>query len=134
MHVPFPFPLTILAILFALLVYFGLSLVVGKARGTYDVPAPASSGHPEFDKRNRVHMNTLEQLALFLPAIFLAAPVLGDAITAALGLVFSIGRIIYARSYYSDPKTRSLGFSLTMLPTLVLIVAAAWGAIRMMIV
>ena len=133
MHVPFPFPLTILAILLALLVYFGLSLVVGKARGTYDVPAPASSGHPEFDKRNRVHINTLEQLALFLPAIFLAAPVLGDAITAALGLVFSIGRIIYARSYYSDPKTRSLGFSLTMLPTLVLIIAAAWGAIRMMI-
>lgn len=134
MHVPFPFPLTILAILLSLLVYFGLSLVVGKARATYDVPAPASAGHPEFDKRNRVHVNTLEQLALFLPAIFLAAPVLGDAITAVLGLVFSIGRLIYARSYYRDPKTRSLGFSLTMLPTLVLIIAAAGGAIRMMIV
>lgn len=133
MHVPFPFPLTILAILLALLVYLGLGFVVGKARATYDVPAPASSGHPEFDKRNRVHINTLEQLALFLPAIFLAAPVFGDTITALFGLVFSAGRIVYARSYYSDPKTRSLGYVLTVVPVLVLIIAAGWGAVRMMI-
>jgi len=122
------FPLTTLAIVLALLVYFGLSAVVGQARGKFGVPAPAAVGHPEFDKRYRVQMNTLEQLALFLPAIFLAAPVLGDAIAAGLGVVWSIGRIVYARAYYGDPAKRTLGFMLTLLPTMILIIAAVVGA------
>jgi glutathione S-transferase len=123
------FPLTTLAILLALLVYFGFSIVVGRARSTYNVPAPQSSGHPEFDKRNRVQLNTLEQLAMFIPAIVLAAPVLGDHVAAIVGLVWSIGRLLFARGYYVDPSKRSLGFALTMLPTLILIIAATWGAI-----
>lgn len=124
------FPLTTLAILLALLIYFGLGAVVGMARGKFNVPAPQSSGHPEFDKRNRVHMNTLEQLIMFVPAAVFAAPVLGDSITAMIALTWSVGRLLYARSYYVDPAKRSLGFALTFLPTLVLIIAAAWGAVR----
>ena len=124
------FPFTKLAILIALLIFFGLGAVVGKARGKYNVPAPQMSGHPEFDKRNRVHLNTLEQLVIFVPAIILAAPVFGDAATAMIGLLWSVGRLVYARSYYVDPGKRTLGFLLTLAPTLVLIVAAAWGAIR----
>ncbi|KAB7647507.1 MAPEG family protein [Polymorphobacter fuscus] len=124
------FPLTTLTILVALLILFGFSIVAGRARMTYNVPAPQAGGHPEFDKRNRVHLNTMEQIVLFLPAIALAAPVLGDAITAMVGLVWCIGRLLYARSYYVDPAKRSLGFALTMLPTLVLIGVAAWGALR----
>ncbi len=124
------FPLTTLAILVALLIYFGLGGVVGQARGKYNVPAPQSGGHPEFDKRNRVHINTLEQLVLFVPAIVFAAPVLGDPIAAMLGLLWSVGRLVYARSYYADPAKRSLGFMLTLLPTLILIIAAGWGAVR----
>jgi glutathione S-transferase len=124
------FPLTTLAILIALLVYFGLGAVVGAARGKFNVPAPQSSGHPEFDKRNRVHMNTLEQLVMFVPAAMFAAPVLGDPMTATLALIWSVGRLLYARAYYVDPAKRSLGFLLTFLPTIILIVAAAWGAIR----
>lgn len=128
------YPLTTLAIILALLVFFGLASAVGAARAKYDVPAPLSGGHPEFDKRYRVQMNTLEQLALFLPLTLLAAPVLGDAVTAGLGLVWSIGRIVYARSYYADPKARGPGFGLTMLPTLVLLLAALFGAVHTLIV
>ncbi len=127
------FPLTTLAIILALLVYFGLGAVVGQARAKFNVPAPLSGGHPEFDKRYRVHMNTLEQLALFLPLMLLAAPVLGDMVTAGLGLVWSLGRIVYARGYYADPKSRSAGFGLTMLPTLVLLIASLYGAVRTLI-
>ena len=123
------YPLTTLAVVLALLVYLVLGILVGQARGKWDVPAPLSSGHPEFDKRYRVHMNTLEQLALFLPAVLLAAPVLGDAITAGIGLVWSLGRILYARAYYGDPAKRSLGFALTAFPSLALIIAAAYGAV-----
>jgi glutathione S-transferase len=124
------FPLTTLAIVLALFVYFGLAFQVGKARSAFNVPAPASAGHPEFDKRMRVQMNTLEQLALFLPAIFLGAPVLGDLWAALIGLVWSAGRIIYARSYYRDPATRSTGFMLTILPSAILLIAAIVGAVR----
>ena len=127
---PMAFPLTTLAILVALLIYFGLGAVVGAARGKFGVPAPQSSGHPEFDKRNRVHMNTLEQLVIFVPAAMFAAPVIGDPIAATIALVWSVGRLLYARSYYADPAKRSLGFMLTMLPTLILIIAAGYGAVR----
>lgn len=127
------YPLTSLAVVLALLVYLVLGFLVGAARGKFNVPAPASSGHPEFDKRYRVHMNTLEQLALFLPAVFLAVPVLGDAVTAAIALVWSLGRIIYARAYFADAAKRGPGFGLTFFPTLILIGVGGYGAVRALI-
>lgn len=127
------FPLTTLAILVAILLYFVLGALVGAARAKFNVPAPLPTGHPEFDKRNRVHINTLEQLALFLPAIFLAAPVMGDQVTAITGLVWSLGRIVYARGYYADPGKRGPGFGITMLATLVLMIAAGYGAVATLI-
>ncbi len=126
------FPLTTIAISIALLVFFGLAANVGRARATWNVPAPASSGHPEFDKRYRVQMNTIEQLLLFIPASFMAVPVLGDPITAALCLTWSIGRIVYARLYYADPAKRGPGFGLTLLPTMIMIIAAIYGAIAVL--
>ena len=72
------YPITTLALVLALIVYFALSVNVGRARATWNVPAPQASGHPEFDKRYRVQMNTLEQLALFVPGVIVGAPVLGD--------------------------------------------------------
>jgi glutathione S-transferase len=124
------FPLTTLALVLALVVFFVLAAGVGAARAKYNVPAPLSSGHPEFDKRYRVQMNTLEQLLLFVPGMLLAGPVLGDMATAAFGLVWSLGRIIYAVTYVRDPAKRSAGFMLTLLPSVVLLGAAVWGAVR----
>ena len=124
------YPLTTLATVLAVIVYFALGIVVGKARATYGVAAPAMTGHVEFEKRSRVQINTLEQIVMFLPMLWLAVAVLGDLWTALAGLVWSVGRIIYARAYYADPAKRSLGFTLTLLPTLVLLVATVWGAVR----
>lgn len=123
------YPITTLALVTALFIYFGLAVNVGRARAKWRVPAPASSGHPEFDKRYRVQMNTLEQLALFVPAVIVGAPVLGDAITAGLALLWSLGRIVFARLYYADPARRGPGFALTLTPSMILLLAGAWGAI-----
>ncbi len=123
------YPLTTLALIAALIVYFGLGVVVGGARAKYGVPAPQPSGHPEFDKRNRVHINTLEQLALLVPAVIVAAPVIGDLVTAGLTAVWSLGRILYARAYYADPAKRGPGFGLTFFPTLIMLGAGIWGGI-----
>ncbi len=123
------YPLTTLALIAALIVYFGLGVVVGGARAKYGVPAPQPGGHPEFDKRNRVHINTLEQLALLVPAVIVAAPVIGDLVTAGLTAVWSLGRLLYARAYYADPAKRGPGFGLTFFPTLIMLGAGIWGGI-----
>ena len=122
-------PLTTLALVLALLVYFALSVNVGRARATWSVPAPQAGGHPEFDKRYRVQMNTLEQLALLVPAVIVGAPVLGDLVTAGLTAVWSVGRILYARAYFADPAKRGPGFGLTLFPSLIMLGAGLWGAI-----
>ena len=123
------YPLTVLASGAALIIYIAVFMIAGRARTTYGVAAPAVHGHIEFEKRHRVQMNTLEQLVLFLPALWLAAPVLGDRNTALIGAVWSLGRIVYAAAYVRDPKTRSLGFGLTLVPSLILLVAALKAAV-----
>jgi glutathione S-transferase len=127
------YPLTTLALIAALFIFFALAVNVGRARATWGVPAPQASGHPEFDKRYRVQMNTLEQLALFVPGVIVAAPVLGDAFTAGLGGLWCLGRIVFALAYYRDPAKRSLGFALTLMPALILLLAGGWGAINALI-
>jgi uncharacterized membrane protein YecN with MAPEG domain len=97
-------------------IYFGI--LVGKARGKYNIDAPAVSGHPEFERYYRVQMNTLEMLVFFLPTLYLFAEYVSPVIGAVLGAIYLIGRFLYQRSYVKDPKTRSLGFGLTILPTL----------------
>lgn len=123
------YPLTSLALVAALLIYFVLSVNVGRARATWGVPAPQSGGHPEFDKRYRVQMNTLEQLALFVPGVILCAPVQGDGFTAVLAGIWCLGRIIFALGYYRDPAKRGPGFAMTLGPALIMVLAGLKGAV-----
>jgi len=118
------YALTSLATILALVVYSVIFFNVGSARGKWGVQAPAVTGHPEFEKRLRVQANTLEQLALFLPALWLCALWVGDQWAALGGLVWSVGRVVYARSYYADPTKRGPGFLLTLLPSVVMLLAA----------
>ncbi|MDX1490278.1 MAG: MAPEG family protein [Pseudohongiellaceae bacterium] len=112
-----------------LLQYFFFALKVGMARGKYEVHAPAISGHPVFERYYRVHMNTLEQLLIFLPGVALFAYWVNAEVAAALGFVFFIGRFIYYKSYIDDPKKRGLGFGLTLFPSLILAIGGAVGAV-----
>ena len=77
----------------------------------------------------RVQMNTLETLIAFLPALFLASKYWPTLLVAGLGAVYIIGRHIYWRAYVSDPSKRGIGFMLSMLPTLFLLVLALVGII-----
>ncbi len=119
-----------LVTLAALLLYFWMGLQVGAARGRFKVEAPATTGHPEFERHFRIHQNTLEWLPLFLPSMWLAAFAFGDRLAAALGVLWIVGRILYMVGYASDPKRRSAGFLIQFLATFALIVAAAWGAVN----
>jgi glutathione S-transferase len=87
--------LTALVTCLALLMYFLFGFRVGKARGTYGINAPAISGNPDFERVFRAHMNTLEWMPIFLPALWLFAIYVSDAVAAALGIVWIVGRILY---------------------------------------
>jgi glutathione S-transferase len=123
-------PFTTLATLIAIALYFYMGLQVGMARGKYNVPAPATSGDPIFERHFRVHMNTLEGMVLFLPTLWLFAIYHSDAIAAAIALVWVIGRTIFMVSYVKDPKTRSMGFMIQFFAVVVLFIGSLVGAIQ----
>lgn len=112
----------------AVLQAFLLAFNVGKARAKYEVSAPAISGVPEFERTFRVHQNTVEQLVIFLPGLWMFGYYVNAYAGAAVGIVFVIARAIYSSAYIGDPKNRGKGFGLTALSELVLVVGGMLGA------
>jgi len=128
--VPQTFPFASLATLLVAAVYFALTINVGRARLRLKIAAPAVTGHPEFERRYRVQMNTVEQIVLLLPVLWLCAIWVGDVPAAAGGALWSLGRVLYAIGYYRAPEKRSVGFALSMLPVVTMFIAALVAACR----
>ncbi|MCW8194850.1 MAPEG family protein [Proteobacteria bacterium 005FR1] len=112
----------------ALLQYMGFGAMVGKARGTYGIKAPATTGNEMFERHFRVHMNSLESLIIFVPAIVAFATYVHAETAAGLGVIYLVGRFIYARAYVKEPGTRTLGTLLSGLPSIILLLGGAIGA------
>jgi len=116
--------------LLALLLYLVLTMTAGRARGKYGIKAPAITGHENFERAHRVQMNTVEQMVFFLPALWLYALLLSDRGAAVGGLIWVIGRTIYAVSYLGDPSKRGPGMLITMLAQTGLFLGAVYGVVR----
>ena len=116
-------------ILLALIEFIVFSLLVGRARMRCNVQAPAITGHPVFERYFRVHQNTLEQLIVFIPAVWLFGLYVSSLWAAGLGVVFIVGRALYLTGYVEDPKKRSMGFGLSFIPNVILVIGALLGAI-----
>lgn len=116
--------------LLALLLYFVLCFLVGQARGKYGIKAPAVTGHESFERAYRVQMNTLEQMAFFLPTLWLYAMLVSDLGAAVGGLIWVIGRILYAVAYLNDPAKRGPGMGVSMLAQIGLFLGAVYGVVR----
>ena len=121
---------TALVTVASLVLTFVLSLRVGKMRQLHGVTAPATTGHQDFERANRIHQNTIEQLVLFLPLLWLALYVLGDVITAIVGAIWIIGRVVYANAYFKDPAGRQSGMAITSVSTAALLLATLWGILQ----
>jgi len=117
----------------ALLQFFWFGWQVGVARGKYNIAAPATSGNEMFERVFRVHMNTLEQLVVFLPALWIFASYVSSLWASILGAVFIVGRAIYSITYVKDPKKRSAGFALTALPELALLIGILIWAVMALV-
>ena len=113
----------------SLLQAFIFAINVGQQRGKHNVNAPAVSGHHDFERAYRVHQNTLEQLIIFLPALWIFANYWQADIAAALGLIFVIGRQIYRVAYMKDPSKRGAGFLIGTLAILILLAGSMVGPI-----
>lgn len=108
----------------ALLVYFWMSFQVGRARSKCGIAAPAMTGDPVLERTIRVHYNTLEWLPIFLVSLWLFAIYWLDWVAALLGVLWIVGRILYAVGYVADPRKRELGFVIQALATAVLLFGA----------
>ncbi len=103
--------------------------LTGAARAKGGVQAPAISGDELFERRFRVHYNTLEQLVGFLPGLWAFAMFISEQIAAIIGVVYLIGRILYFMQYTKDPASRAPGFVLTALSVLVLLLGGIIGVV-----
>jgi glutathione S-transferase len=122
-------PLVHLVVALALLEFFVFGMAVARARATYKVAAPATTGNEVFERYFRAQMNTLEQLIIFVPAILLFAAYVNAWVAAALGALFIIGRALFFTGYVRAAEARHTGFMLSVVPNMVLLVGGGLGAI-----
>ena len=122
--------ITAILTVLVLLQYMWFAIQVGSMRGKHNIQAPATTGAPEFERMYRVHYNTMEQLVLFLPTMWMFGFLVNHLWAAGFGAVYLVGRFIYRAEYLKDPATRSLGFGMTFLPSAVMLIWVLVVAIK----
>lgn len=118
-----------LVTVFALIVYLVFTINVGRARAKYKIMPPQMSGNPDFERVVRVQQNTLEQIAIFLPALWVFSEFVSPIWAAGIGAVWILGRIIFAWGYYQAAEKRTIGFGITSFSTMFLILGSLVGII-----
>lgn len=113
----------------ALLQYMIFSVQVGQMRAKHGVKAPSITGDSEFERAFRVQQNTMEQLVVMLPAMWIFGHFFNPLYAAGLGVVFIIGRVVYRAAYMKDPATRSNGFTIGVLATFAMMIGGIAGAV-----
>jgi len=110
-----------------IIIFIAMGLV-GRARGKYQIKAPAITGHPDFERAFRAHQNTLEQSVMFLPVLWLAT-IYGSSerLAAVLGLIWLAGRLWYVFGYVQDAQKRSMGFLISFLAFIALLAMSLWS-------
>ena len=112
------------------LLFFWMGMNVGRMRGKHGIKAPAMTGHEEFERAVRVHMNTMEGAIAFLPSLWIAEIWFGGWIPPVAGFVWVVGRVIYMLGYMAAPEKRETGFIIQAIALVVLIVLAIWGVVH----
>ncbi|XP_025089910.1 microsomal glutathione S-transferase 3-like isoform X2 [Pomacea canaliculata] len=87
-----------------------LAINVGRARKQYEVAYPEmTSSNKTFNCIQRAHQHAVENEARFLTLLFVGG-LQYPRISAAAGLVYLLGRVVFALGYYTgDPEKRRRG-------------------------
>lgn len=104
------YPLAALATLAMVAHYVWTGMLVGAARRLHKVRAPETTGPDDFNRVYRAHVNSLEQLVLMLPVLWIFALTVGDRWAGLLGFVWLVGRVLYVLAYKAAADTRGTGF------------------------
>ena len=113
----------------ALFVYAWNFFKVGQARGRYGIKAPTVTGNADFERVFRVQQNMVEQMVLFLPALWLFCQTISPIWGALLGVIWIGGRILYSATYYSSAEKRGPGFIIGLVSTLILLIGSLVGSL-----
>ncbi len=124
--------LVYIVILLGLVFYTVLSFLVGRARAAHGVKAPAITGPEEFERTFRAHQNTLESLIVFVPAVWIFGMVVDPLWAAIVGVVYLIGRVLYAVGYIRAAQKRGPGMMIGFIATVVLVLGGLVGLIMSM--
>jgi glutathione S-transferase len=122
-----------LVTILSLILFFVVTINVGRARAKYGVKAPEMSGNADFERVLRVQQNTLEQLALFLPALWIFGNFIAPIPAAIIGSIWILGRILYAWGYYQAAEKRGPGFGISSLATIVLLLGSLYGIVQALV-
>jgi glutathione S-transferase len=126
-------PWTSLVTALTMLLYLVITINVGRARAKYNVSPPQMTGDPNFERVLRVQQNTLEQMVFFLPVLWLFSFYVNPLWGAGIGAVWLIGRIVYAWGYYQEASKRTVGFGISSISSMVLLIGSLIGIIQFLI-
>ena len=117
----------VVVILLACAQYMVLAWLVGRARVRYGVSAPATTGNESFERVFRAHQNSLENLVIFIPAVWIFGVYVGPMWAAGLGILYVLARIVYARGYFAAAEKRSIGAGISGFVLIALVLGGLIG-------
>ena len=107
------------------LLVFVMALRVARAHSASGLLPPTMTGDPVLERTARAHINTIEWIPIFLPAMWLFAIYWSATWAAILGVVWIVGRIVYFAGYVAEAKKRFPGFAIQAFAATILVLGAA---------
>lgn len=108
--------------------------LVGRARGKCQIKAPATTGHPDFERAFRAHQNTLEQSVMFLPVLWLATIYSSQPeLVIVLGYVWVASRLWFVLAYIREASKRAMPFLIGSLASALLLVLSLKAVVMQML-
>lgn len=126
--------LVALVTLLLIIEYIFFTAMVGKARVQGSIEAPAMTGDETFERASRVQGNTLEQLIITIPAMWICGTYFRVDVAAIMGLIFLVARLLYRSAYMSEPGKRGPGMGIGFLANIILVLTGGWGVIGQLLV
>ena len=123
------FPYAALVSLLSFLLMFGTAMHVGRSRMQYQVKAPATTGHEMFERAYRIQVNTIENFLMMFPSLWIYAVFTDDLGAGVIGVIWLVGRVMYAVAYQNDPAKRGTGFMVGMFAIASLWLGGLYGVV-----
>lgn len=114
----------------SILLCIGFAILVARTRRATGIEPPTMSGDPRLERALRVQGNTMEGFVVFLPALWLAALYFHGWVPPIIGLIWCLGRLIFAAGYMAAAEKRHIGFAISIFSVLALVVLAGIGIVN----